>query len=210
MRTLARFSLPLSASLLLAACGGGGGGGTPTPPGPIVTMTLEATLAYGGGCAEIRDSGDVVLPPLHLYVADYGVNAARSVFTFFVGAGEDREVVSAKLRLVPVGVYGDPWQGGNGPRAERVDISGPFDEWDYDLTPAVGAASSIAPAAGSGPIEIDVTEQFRGWIGSGSNFFYLRVRLDHLLAANSSAVGWEFFLDGGSPQLMPTLIAEMR
>ena len=212
MRAPSGLALSLSATLLLTACGGGGGG-SPTPLGPTVTMTLPATLTFGGGCAEIRESGDVVLPPLSLFVADYGVNASRSIFTFFVGAGEDREVVSATLRLVPAVTHGDPLQGfTNGLRAERVNISGAFDAFDYDVTPAVGAPSPMSPVPGDAPgvIDLDVTDQFRGWIGSGSNFFYLRVRLDHLLN-NMSIDGYEFDLDGGgNPALIPTLIAEMR
>ena len=215
MNASARLSLSLSLALALAACGGGGGGTDTGTDKPIETVTIPATLTFGGGCAEVRQSGTVVQPPFPLYCTDYGVEAGRVFFNFFVGAGEVREVVSAKLRLVPQVIDGDPTQGfTNGFRAERVNIQGPYDGFDYDLA-ALGAPSPMGPVQGESlaSFELDVTDALRNYVANngGSNFFYLRVRLDHLIAGNQTPIGIQFHLDANTPPaFMPTLIAQMR
>lgn len=225
MKTPTALAVCLASSLSLTACGGGGGTGSgpgtgtppmpPAPPAPTVTMTVKATNTYGYGCAQITQSGGVTLPPLDLIVGDYGTQDIRSFFTFFIGAGEDREVVSAHLHLVAVGVKGDMLQGHtNGLRAEGVDISGGFfpdyDAYDYSATP-IGAASPMGPTASEDPIvfDLDVTQALRAWIGSGSDFLHLRVRLDHP-TGNGILNYYKFDPVAGNPDLVPTLVAEMR
>ena len=202
--------LVLAASL--AACGGGSGD-TPPAPEPLKGTTVFPVAASSANSGIVWGSGSVETAPDRLFVGEV-VNEARLFVTFFLGAIQNREVVSCALRLAPESTLGDPTAPPlGGYVAERVDVGAGLDGFDWSepaLTPASPAGPGVWPVVG-GYFELDVAQALRDALAAGHDRITLRVRLASNVDMDGAADGfWFYVADPAFAAMNPLLMLELR
>jgi hypothetical protein len=189
----------------LSACGGGGGGGTPTPT--TQTLRVPALTTFGSGL--LKSNGEQRNAPAFLGVyGGGGTLESRTFLTFPLATLAGRELVSARLVLVPDVVDGRPdLPPFGGLVAEPVVLGGGLDPTAFATT-AVGSASP--PAAQQGILTLDVTAAASAALSGARGALTLRVRLANTQTPPGTSAGYGLPVFDGTTYDAQTLEVVVR